>query len=178
MPGFEEPKSPWAPPVARLTRSVAPVWRSCTKISAALFVSPATRLVAEERKATYRPSALMLGSEEWRGSTGCAVEDDLHPGDERLRKAVGEDDLDLVSGGLDADDLRFLAGAERRGGGEGEPPRALHLGLAKSGKGTETPGPGGGATSVRVGADRPKAYPARPAPAAPTLTSVQNHHFS
>ena len=39
------------------TRSVVPVWRSRTNTSVAPLVSPGTRLVASETKATKRPSA-------------------------------------------------------------------------------------------------------------------------
>ena len=44
-----------------LTRVVMPVQRSWTKTSTLLLVSPATRLLASEEKATTRPSALMAG---------------------------------------------------------------------------------------------------------------------
>ena len=42
-----------------LTRSVVPAWTSRTNTSMAPFVSPWTRFVARELKATYRPSALI-----------------------------------------------------------------------------------------------------------------------
>ena len=48
---------PWTPPELTLTRRVLPVWRSWTKMSYALLVSPGTRLVATDVKATKRPSA-------------------------------------------------------------------------------------------------------------------------
>jgi len=53
--------SDWTPALLTLMRSVTPVSRSCTKMSRLSFVSPATRLVANELKATKRPSPLMLG---------------------------------------------------------------------------------------------------------------------
>jgi hypothetical protein len=49
------------PLVLTLTRSVVPVLRSRTNTSVAPFVSPGTRLVASEAKATSWPSALMDG---------------------------------------------------------------------------------------------------------------------
>src|SRR5581483_5911036 len=49
------------PSLFTLTRSIAPVWRSLTKMSDRLLVSPGTRFVAVDAKATYRPSALTLG---------------------------------------------------------------------------------------------------------------------
>ncbi|MBL7223679.1 MAG: hypothetical protein ISS72_07490 [Candidatus Brocadiae bacterium] len=39
--------------------------RSCTKTSHWLFVSPSTRLLAHEKKATQRPSALIEGFRDW-----------------------------------------------------------------------------------------------------------------
>ena len=44
-----------------LTRRVVPVWRSRTKTSGVPLVSPGTRLVASEVKATKRPSAEIAG---------------------------------------------------------------------------------------------------------------------
>ena len=44
-----------APTLATLTRLVVLSWRSRTKMSACPLVSPATRLLAEERNATQRP---------------------------------------------------------------------------------------------------------------------------
>src|SRR3989338_3109327 len=65
-----EPLSASAPAVEIETREVegvqpppAPAQVSRTKTSGAPFVSPATRLLASERKATKRPSELMAGSE-------------------------------------------------------------------------------------------------------------------
>src|SRR3990172_1472788 len=65
-----EPLSAWAPAVETETRMVsvvqpppAPAQVSRTKTSRAPLVSLATRLLASERKATKRPSALMAGSE-------------------------------------------------------------------------------------------------------------------
>ena len=52
---------PWAPPELTLTRLVVPVWRSRTKTSYMLLVSPGTRLVASEPKATKRPPAEIAG---------------------------------------------------------------------------------------------------------------------
>jgi hypothetical protein len=49
--------SPWVPPRATLTLRVSPVRRSCTKASSVPLVSCGTRFVAEEVKATKRPSA-------------------------------------------------------------------------------------------------------------------------
>ena len=49
----------WVAPVATLARSSVCVWRSQTKMSLAALVSPGTRLVAEESKATQRPSGLI-----------------------------------------------------------------------------------------------------------------------
>src|SRR5438876_469355 len=47
-----------SPALLTLTRSVLPDVRSRTKTSYTRFVSPGTRLVAPDTKATYRPSAL------------------------------------------------------------------------------------------------------------------------
>ena len=52
---------PCVPALSTLTLSVSPVWRSWTKTSKTPLVSPATRLVAVEAKATKRPSPLMTG---------------------------------------------------------------------------------------------------------------------
>ena len=52
---------PWFPALSTLTRSVVPVRRSWTNTSATPFVSPGTRLMAAEVKATKRPSALIDG---------------------------------------------------------------------------------------------------------------------
>ena len=49
-------ESLWMPPVPTLTRSVVPACRSRTKTSRSWFVSPGTRLVAYDAKATKRPS--------------------------------------------------------------------------------------------------------------------------
>src|SRR5437867_1555788 len=54
---------PSTPELSTLTLVVAPVWRSWTKTSELLLVSPATTLVAKEWKATKRPSLLMVGIE-------------------------------------------------------------------------------------------------------------------
>ena len=56
--------SAWAPVEETLTRSIVSVRRSYTKTSSAPLVSPATRLVAADWNATYRPSALIAGSQE------------------------------------------------------------------------------------------------------------------
>ena len=53
---------PWAPPELTLTRRVVPVWRSRTNTSVPSLVSPGTRLVASDMKATKRPSAEIAGS--------------------------------------------------------------------------------------------------------------------
>src|SRR5205085_986013 len=53
---------PCAPCESTLTRLVLPVLRSRTKTSLTAFVSPATRLLADERKATKRPSGEIAGS--------------------------------------------------------------------------------------------------------------------
>src|SRR5262249_13732250 len=50
------------PALSTLTRVVVPDDRSRRKMSPAPLVSPATRLVASDRKATRRPSALIAGS--------------------------------------------------------------------------------------------------------------------
>src|SRR6185436_19592667 len=55
--GEELTEFPCAPPVATLTRSVVPLWRSRTKMSGFAFVSPTTRFVAQPVNATNRPSA-------------------------------------------------------------------------------------------------------------------------
>ena len=55
------PLFPWPPALETLTLVVLPVWRSWTKMSKRPLVSPATRLVAKDSKATKRPSALMAG---------------------------------------------------------------------------------------------------------------------
>ena len=52
------------PALDTLTRLVVPRFRSRTKMSAAPFVSPATRLEASDRKATKRPSAEIDGPPE------------------------------------------------------------------------------------------------------------------
>ena len=52
---------PWTPPGPTLTRSVVPVWRSRTNTSVLPLVSPGTRLLASESKATNRPSAEIAG---------------------------------------------------------------------------------------------------------------------
>src|SRR3989344_139454 len=52
---------PCVPSVATLTRVVAPVCRSRTKMSRWPLVSPATRVLASDWNATYRPSALRAG---------------------------------------------------------------------------------------------------------------------
>ena len=55
------PPLPRLPALSTLIMVVAPVWRSCTKSSETLLVSPVTRLVALDRNPTKRPSPLMLG---------------------------------------------------------------------------------------------------------------------
>jgi len=50
-----------APPSVRLTRAVVPSERLWTKTSRLPLVSPATRLVAAESKATFCPSSDTLG---------------------------------------------------------------------------------------------------------------------
>src|SRR5205823_5464540 len=56
----------WAPAELTETRSMAPVWRSLTKMSQELpFVSLATKFEAWERNVTYRPFALNAGSSDW-----------------------------------------------------------------------------------------------------------------
>ena len=63
--GLYEALCPWVPSLAMETRTVVPVWRSRTKMSrVAPFASLATRLVAFEEKATYRPSAEIDGVKE------------------------------------------------------------------------------------------------------------------
>jgi len=52
------------PLLSTLTRVVVPVRVSRRKMSAARLVSPATRLLAELTKATYRPSLLIEGALE------------------------------------------------------------------------------------------------------------------
>ena len=64
------PASPWRPPVATLTRSVRPVRRSRTNTSSAPLVSPGTRLVACELKATKRPSVESAGKRLPNGPAG------------------------------------------------------------------------------------------------------------
>src|SRR5437763_1758153 len=56
------PRFPSAPPWPRLTRLVLPLFRSRTNTSETAFVSPGTRLVASESKATNRPSAEIDGA--------------------------------------------------------------------------------------------------------------------
>ena len=56
--------SPWAPALETLTRSVVPICRSRTNTSGCPLVSPGTRLVAADQKATKRPSALIAGEGE------------------------------------------------------------------------------------------------------------------
>jgi hypothetical protein len=53
--------SPWVPSAATLIRVVSPVTRSWTKMSVLPLVSPGTRLVADDAKATKRPSPLTAG---------------------------------------------------------------------------------------------------------------------
>lgn len=55
---------PWAPVLDTLIRVVAPVNRSFTKMSLAPLVSPETRLLALDWKATRRPSSEIEGSTE------------------------------------------------------------------------------------------------------------------
>src|SRR5258705_328041 len=55
--GFRLKPLPSAPPVAKLTRSVVPLWRSRRKTPSATFVSPATRFGAALQNATRRPAA-------------------------------------------------------------------------------------------------------------------------
>jgi hypothetical protein len=59
----------WAPLERTFARATLPVWRSRTKTSPSPLVSPGTRLVALERKATMRPSAeidsLKLAPSPW-----------------------------------------------------------------------------------------------------------------
>ena len=52
------------PSGAWLTRVIAPVARSATKMSLTPLVSPATRLSAELTKTTFEPSPLMEASVE------------------------------------------------------------------------------------------------------------------
>src|SRR2546427_409695 len=61
--GSALPKLPWTPAESTDTRTVSPVLRLCTKMSRTPFVSPATRLVASEAKATHRALAESEGSE-------------------------------------------------------------------------------------------------------------------
>jgi hypothetical protein len=53
---------PWFPCESTLTRTVSPVCRSCTKMSATPLVSPATRLLAQLVNDTYRPSGVSDGN--------------------------------------------------------------------------------------------------------------------
>ena len=53
--------SPSWPAAFTLTRSIVPVRRSRRKMSLARLVSPGTRFVAREAKATKRPSGLIAG---------------------------------------------------------------------------------------------------------------------
>src|SRR5918995_6867798 len=62
MAGVPDPESPWVASLAMDTRVVSPVARSWRKTSPMSLVSPGTRLVAEFRKATKRPSAEIAGS--------------------------------------------------------------------------------------------------------------------
>src|SRR5438874_1644352 len=59
--GLELVSLPWVPAESTDTRTVCPVLRSCTKTSRYSFVSPATRLVANDWKATTRPVAEIEG---------------------------------------------------------------------------------------------------------------------
>src|SRR5205814_1255729 len=60
--GTKLPELPWAPTESTDTRTVCPVARSCTKTSRSPLVSPVTRLVAYEAKATQRPLAESEGT--------------------------------------------------------------------------------------------------------------------
>jgi hypothetical protein len=60
MEGTQVLPFPCSPALLTLTRSVKPVCLSRTKTSPESFVSPGTRLVASDPKATERPSALMV----------------------------------------------------------------------------------------------------------------------
>jgi len=64
MAGQPQSPSASAPAVLTLARTVSPVWQSWTKISRLASVSPVTRLVARDSKATYRPSPLIAGALE------------------------------------------------------------------------------------------------------------------
>src|SRR5262249_59820990 len=57
--GFELAPLACAPKESILTRTVVPARRSCTNTSGTPFVSPGTRFVAFDEKATQRPSALI-----------------------------------------------------------------------------------------------------------------------
>ena len=59
--GLSLSEFPWFPAPSTLMRSVIPVCRSWTNTSDRPLVSPGTRLVARESKATKRPSALIDG---------------------------------------------------------------------------------------------------------------------
>jgi hypothetical protein len=61
MAGVMLSKSPWVPSVATLAMTVVPALRSRTNTSNWSFVSPSTRLVAKDAKATLDPSALIDG---------------------------------------------------------------------------------------------------------------------
>ena len=56
---------PCSPVLDTLTLVVVPVCRSRTNTSSTPFLSPATRFVASDENATYRPSPLIEGEELW-----------------------------------------------------------------------------------------------------------------
>src|SRR4029079_7770877 len=62
-----------APVELTLARIVVPATRSCTKMSLALLLSPETRLIADDVKATKRTSPLIGGSIEGRSASPPAV---------------------------------------------------------------------------------------------------------
>ena len=99
---------PWTPPGPRLTRWVVPVWRSRTNTSSTPLVSPGTRLVASESKATKRPSAEIAGPDAGTVALD-AARADAHPLG-RARLAVADEHVvtPLVSPGtrLLASDLK------------------------------------------------------------------------
>src|SRR5688572_16052275 len=62
--GVDEVPFPCWPALLTETRNVCDVCRSRTKMSSRAFVSPTTRLVDDDTKATNRPSALITGANE------------------------------------------------------------------------------------------------------------------
>ena len=97
MAGSELAAFAWPPELFTLTRVVAPVCRSWTKISPTSFESPATRFVALDAKAT-KPAISADGRlRQWRCPVGlvtCATHTDA--GEASLLDVIDKDVVDTV----------------------------------------------------------------------------------